>query len=232
MTSENPQRRKYESISHGFGITGLILGIVTLLVSFIPCFGVFAFIFGIIAILISIIGLVVAMKHDHSKGLIIGALLTSLLGCGIAYSQYAAMQGITEESIDFGNEFFKSMDEESESKNINNEKDSKEIYEPNDDSPSDESYYETEENVSEKEISANKFLKITVDNLRVRTKPNLDADKIENLLVNSEVEYLNEKSNLKTIVLINGAEINDYWYKIKTSTGNIGWIHGCCFVIQ
>ena len=96
MTTENTQRKKYQSISHGLGITGLIVGIITLLVSFIPCFGIFAFIIGIIAILISLIGLAIALKHDHPKGLIIGALVTALLGCAIAYTQYSAVIGTVD----------------------------------------------------------------------------------------------------------------------------------------
>jgi len=99
MKSENNGKAKYESLSKGLEITGLVLGIVTLLVSFIPCFGLFAIFFGVIAIAISVIGLVIALKHNHEKGLIIGALITSLLGCGIAYSQYAAMNALGEELI-------------------------------------------------------------------------------------------------------------------------------------
>lgn len=72
-------------------------------------------------------------------------------------------------------------------------------------------------------------IKITVDNLRVRTSPNLDAEKIENLAINTEVVFLNEKSNEKTSVTIENEEIEEFWYKIKTPSGNIGWIHGCCF---
>lgn len=111
MTTENTQRKKYQSISHGLGITGLIVGIITLLVSFIPCFGVFAFIFGIIAVLVSIIGLGIALKHDHPKGLIIGALVTAFLGCAIAYTQYSAMKG----TIDTLNEFEKQQIENQKS---------------------------------------------------------------------------------------------------------------------
>lgn len=96
MSTESIQRKKYESISHGMGITGLIVGIITLLVSFIPCFGIFAFIFGIIAVTASLVGLAVALQHDHPKGLIIGALTTALLGCAIAYTQFAAMRGTVD----------------------------------------------------------------------------------------------------------------------------------------
>ena len=99
MKTEINQNVKYTSLSKGFGITGLVLGILTLLISFIPCFGLFAIIFGIIAIMVSLIGLVIALKHNHEKGLIIGALICSLLGCGIAYSQYAAINSITNEIV-------------------------------------------------------------------------------------------------------------------------------------
>jgi hypothetical protein len=225
MTTENTQRKRYESISNGFGITGLVLGIVTLLVSFIPCFGVFAFIFGVIAILISLIGLVVALKHNHPKGLIIGALLTSLLGCGIAYSQYAAMQGIAEGSLDLGNEFIKSIEDKEETKAT--------TYET---SEIEDDIIEKDEEITESAIDTKtpekiKFsiLIISVDNLRVRNLPSLDAEKIENLPINSEVQFLNEKSTSKVAVSIDNKDIKEFWYKIKTLKGNIGWIHGCCF---
>ncbi len=98
VTTEFPQedQKKYGSLTQGLAITGLIIGIVTLLVSFIPCFGLFAPIFGAVAVFISVIALAIALKHGHSKGLIIGALITALLGCTIAYTQYAAMKGIAK----------------------------------------------------------------------------------------------------------------------------------------
>lgn len=85
-----------------------------------------------------------------------------------------------------------------------------------------------EEKKEVKEEVYHKFI-ITIDNLRVRISPDLNAEKIENLPANTEVLFLNEKSNQKTTVTIQNKEINEYWYKIKTPSGNIGWIHGCCF---
>ena len=81
------------------------------------------------------------------------------------------------------------------------------------------------EDISEKDIT---YFKINVDNLRVRTAPELDSEKIENLATGSEVEFL-EKSNNQTTVTIKNNEITEYWYKVKTPSGKIGWIHGCCF---
>ena len=401
MKTEINQKVKYESLSKGLGITGLVLGIVTLLVSFIPCFGLFAVFFGIIAIMISLIGLVIALKHDHEKSLIIGAIICSLLGCGIAYSQYAAMNSITNEIVKEANEIIDKSENKlienetisSNKKNISENKDAalvleymqnskkdvsdenglplnyeykinwgkskslgktavfsnkgdfrnslflellvseievvlslngkhsktvkliSHIYELNELNPLGYSkiptkykkeefvytpalddigvqkeiikdvtepkfyqslYKKTEHDkkvsndwinatselikssnilkiktledfgniiVSEKNIevkkeevsnvdSVEKKLLITVDNLRVRTSPNLDADKIENLPINTIVEFLNKKSDTKTAVTIKGEEINEYWYQIKTPSGNIGWIHGCCLEKQ
>ncbi|WP_452232589.1 YARHG domain-containing protein [Lacinutrix sp. MEBiC02595] len=81
---------------------------------------------------------------------------------------------------------------------------------------------------SQEQQDNNQKLTISVDNLRVRKSPELDSEKIENLAIGSEVEFL-EKSNNQTTVTIKNNEITEYWYKVKTPSGKIGWIHGCCF---
>ncbi|APG65904.1 MULTISPECIES: SH3 domain-containing protein [Tenacibaculum] len=394
MKKESSQELKYQSLSKGLGITGLVLGIVTLLVSFIPCFGLFTIFFGIIAISISLIGLVITLKHNHEKGLIVGALITSLLGCGIAYSQYAAMNALGDELIKEANktivenggepiDFKKKetkpvstviVDDERKAKikKVNYFSDNSSVTGENGISynlkvkkveVARRKMYESEginyvsrydniyitisafhveeafmlfsngelketvnikgyllkssrsdgdgygkycsdsfifypelntqttkksriadftgancgmgeevnnrvknerikavkasgilsnedikpiekvskivnveapktalvEEVSEEKIEVNKIYNITVDNLRVRTSPDLDAEKIENLPLDTKVEFLNQKSEQKITVTIKGKEIDEYWYKVKTPSGNVGWIHGCCF---
>jgi len=71
----------------GLGIAGLVLGIIALIVSFIPCFGTVALVPGAIAIILSAIALVLANKANASKGLIIAALVVSILGTAIAALQ-------------------------------------------------------------------------------------------------------------------------------------------------
>lgn len=68
----------------GLGIAGLVVGIVALLISFIPCVGVFALVPGIIAIVLSSIGLSQANKNNGEKGIIIAGLVVSILSTIIA----------------------------------------------------------------------------------------------------------------------------------------------------
>ncbi len=68
----------------GFGIAALILGILALLIAFIPCVGLFALIPGVIAIVLAIVGLSQATSANGAKGLIITALVISIIGTMLA----------------------------------------------------------------------------------------------------------------------------------------------------
>jgi len=68
----------------GFGIAALILGILALLIAFIPCVGLFALIPGIIAIVLAIVGLSQANSANGAKGVIIAGLVISVIGTVIA----------------------------------------------------------------------------------------------------------------------------------------------------
>ena len=88
------------SLVTGLGITGLVAGILTFIVSFIPCFGVYALFIGVIALVISIIGLIIAIYKKASKGLLIAALILSLIGVIIAYLQYQGMQNMAKHNYE------------------------------------------------------------------------------------------------------------------------------------
>ena len=68
----------------GFGIASLILGILALLIAFIPCIGIFALLPGIIAIVLSIVGLSQARNSNGTTGIIIAGLVISIIGTLIA----------------------------------------------------------------------------------------------------------------------------------------------------
>lgn len=63
----------------GLGIGSLILGIVGLIVAFIPCFGWFALLFSLVGIVLGFIGLSQAKKGNGKKGLNIAGIVLSVL---------------------------------------------------------------------------------------------------------------------------------------------------------
>ena len=86
-----------ENEGRGFGIAGLVLGLIGFFTSCIPVFGLFV---GIIGLILSIVGLSKANKVNARKQLIIGGLVVSifaaLLGSGFLLFYYQK----------FGNDFF------------------------------------------------------------------------------------------------------------------------------
>nr|WP_320118052.1 hypothetical protein [uncultured Marinifilum sp.] len=93
------------------GIIGLILGILSLFIGFIPCVGFVAIVPGIIAILLSAIGLSQANKDNGARGLNIAALIVSIIGVlvasiwlfffvGVASLNEDEIEGFVEEVIE------------------------------------------------------------------------------------------------------------------------------------
>ncbi|WP_028889966.1 SH3 domain-containing protein [Tenacibaculum ovolyticum] len=80
---------------------------------------------------------------------------------------------------------------------------------------------EFEQVKSEKELTVNNY------DLKLRDSHNLLSNTLELLAKETSLDYI-EKSNNQTSVILNGKEITDYWYKVKTPKGNIGWVHGSC----
>jgi len=84
------------SAGQGLGIAGLIVGIIALVISFIPCLGMFALFPGVIALILSGIGVMIATKKNGAKGITIAALIISVLACGIAGYQTKVLMDATE----------------------------------------------------------------------------------------------------------------------------------------
>lgn len=94
--NEQPQNNPNSNSSdkstvNGLGIAGLVVGIIGLLVSFIPCFGLFALFIAILGIVLSAIGLYMANKGKFEKGLVIAGLVISILAAMIAGIQWAVI---------------------------------------------------------------------------------------------------------------------------------------------
>jgi hypothetical protein len=91
----------------GLGVAGFVIGLIALILAIIPCLGVFALAPGILALLFSIIAYSQASRANTSRGLIISALIISILATSIASWQHVMLR----KARDFGTEFRESMDE-------------------------------------------------------------------------------------------------------------------------
>jgi hypothetical protein len=93
----------------GLGVAGFVIGIVALILSFIPCLGMYALVPGIIALIFSIIAFSQASSAKTSRGLIISALVISVLATSIASWQ---MMMIRRAATGFGDGFRESFHED------------------------------------------------------------------------------------------------------------------------
>lgn len=71
----------------GLGIAGLVLGIIAILICFIPCVGILAIVPGLVGVTLSAIAYNQAIKGNGARGLIIAALVISILGSSVALLQ-------------------------------------------------------------------------------------------------------------------------------------------------
>lgn len=103
---------KNPNAGQGLGIAGLVLGIIALIISFIPCLGMYAIAPGVIAIVLSAIGYSQANNANAKKGLIIAALVLSILGTAIAAWQFYIFRNAPAKIEQFGKEFQKAIEDE------------------------------------------------------------------------------------------------------------------------
>lgn len=69
------------------------------------------------------------------------------------------------------------------------------------------------------------YLEVTVDNLRMRSEPNLTATTIKMLPEGAKVQYWDEHSEKKEQVTLRGEAISEYWFHVKYGA-ETGWVFG------
>ena len=77
--------------SNTLEIIGLILGIIAIIGSFIPCLGTLAFIPGLIGLILGVIGFLKAKDNGYPKGMAIAVIAVSLIACAISVFQIVAI---------------------------------------------------------------------------------------------------------------------------------------------
>ena len=98
----------------GLGIAGLVLGILALVFSFIPCLGMYAMFPGALAIIFAAIALYQANKGNGSKGMIIAGLVVSIIATIIAIYQMMVVGAAVEEGAESFQDMIKQAQIESQ----------------------------------------------------------------------------------------------------------------------
>ncbi len=81
----------------GLGVAGLVVGILAVILALIPCIGWIAIIPGVIALALSLVAFSQANKGNGSKGVIIGALVVSIIATSIGLVQIVFFAAVTTE---------------------------------------------------------------------------------------------------------------------------------------
>jgi gas vesicle protein len=143
------EENKSPNAGQGLGIAGLVLGIIALIISFIPCLGMWAIVPGIIAVILSGIGFSQASIANAKKGLIIAALVISLVGTAIAAWQFYIFRNAPDKLEEFGKEFQKAIEEELDAEDLEDLEEAMEALEGEIEEITDESIEEVVEAVTE-----------------------------------------------------------------------------------
>ena len=86
------------------GVASLVLGIVAIIISFIPCLGIYALVPSIIGLLLGLFGIISACKANppKGKGLAIAGFVLSIIATIVAGWQYHVLSQAVDESSEFG----------------------------------------------------------------------------------------------------------------------------------
>lgn len=85
------------SAGQGLGVAGLVIGILAVILALIPCIGWIAIIPGVIALALTLVAFSQANKGNGSKGVIIGALVVSIIAISIGLVQIIFFAAVATE---------------------------------------------------------------------------------------------------------------------------------------
>lgn len=100
-----------KNTGHGMGVAALIMGIVSVVVAFIPCLGLLAFFTAIVAIVLGAIGISQSSRAESPKGLAIGGLVTGGLALLISIAQVVFFAGFSRNFDTIGDRIEEAFEE-------------------------------------------------------------------------------------------------------------------------
>jgi len=99
-----------KSLANGLGIAAFVVGILSLIFSFIPCIGMYAAIPAFVALVIAIIAFAKARETDLNKGLIVAAIVISAVAIIIGGWQYTVWKKTLDGVEDFSDKLKTAVD--------------------------------------------------------------------------------------------------------------------------
>jgi len=111
---ENQQTTSDPKAGFVMGVISLVLGILCIIVAWIPCIGGMALIPAIVAIILGAVAYMQANKAQAAKGMIIAALAISVIAASLATWRYFQLKKAATDIEKLGKDFGKEFGEEFE----------------------------------------------------------------------------------------------------------------------
>ena len=94
--NEQSRDNKSNRYHRDFGIICLVLSIVTIIFSFVPCFGMYGMHLGGGVLIFSVTGFIIAFKDEDNRRLFITSIVLVTIGIYIAYQNYLDVQEVLD----------------------------------------------------------------------------------------------------------------------------------------
>jgi membrane-bound ClpP family serine protease len=82
---------------NGFAVTALVLGIIALVLAFVPVVNIVSFALGVVAIVFGIVGLVTARSRRTGRGMSITGLVLGVLALAVAILMYVLVYNAVDD---------------------------------------------------------------------------------------------------------------------------------------
>lgn len=89
--------------SNTLSVIGLVIAIIAVIFSFIPCIGTIAFIPGLISLVLGVIAYLKAKDNGHPKGMPIAVIIISLVACAFSAFQWYTINNMVEDTKEYTN---------------------------------------------------------------------------------------------------------------------------------
>lgn len=110
MKKPNIMEENTKNTGHGMGVAALIIGVLSLIVAFIPCLGLMASFTAIVAVVLGAIGISQASRAESPKGLALGGLITGAVALLISIAQIVFFAGFSDRIDFFGGELEEALE--------------------------------------------------------------------------------------------------------------------------